>query len=143
MSLSLFPQPLALVYSHVPTGQCGRSVDSCVCCLMEDTALPEAHSCPEPGRGKERSESSSSLPASDMQPGAGMAGGMGCHPGKWQRPAANPAPWLGGRGVLKKNSREWKAASGVGKGVLLPQMTKGPRVQLSLPPSGPPSPFCS
>lgn len=49
----------------------------------------------------------------------------GCHPGKWQYPATNPAPE---KGITYPNSPEQNAAeSSVGKGVWLEEMAEGPR----------------
>lgn len=94
MSLSFSPGPQLL---STPIFPMGRFVDSRAHCLTGHTALPKAHSCPEPRRGKERDQSRYSLPASDGRPRAGIGEGKGCHPGQWQHPRAIlPLGWEAG-----------------------------------------------
>lgn len=82
-------------------------------------------------------------------------GETGCHPGKWQCPAANPAPE---QGLTYPNSPEQNAVRmvwGKGCGWRSPETAEGPRAQPPLPPpashsgllccldSGPASPLCT
>lgn len=92
---------------------------------------------PRPPRTRKRGgEVSRCSSRTQCAAGAGMGREMGCRPGKWQRPAANPAPK---KELAYPNSVEWGAAwNGAGKGgVWLEEPPDGRRTQGPVLPSSP------
>lgn len=98
---------------------------------MEDNSSAQSPQMPRAWKTEGEGRVKVQQPASDVHPGAGMGRETGCHPGKRQCPAANPAPK---KELAYPNTTERNDAENDGGTVCgwrSPQMAEGPRVQVS------------